>query len=84
MAHIIVSKFGDHLPGIRARACHWETGRRRICWSKPRRDVILSRCLACGRHAGPVLASGAGKTKTGGVRTYMRDERAATCQLPAC
>jgi hypothetical protein len=25
MAHIIVSKFGDHLPSRLARACHWET-----------------------------------------------------------
>jgi hypothetical protein len=36
-----------------------------------------------GRHAGPVLASGAGKTKTGG-QTYVRDERARLASyLPA-
>jgi hypothetical protein len=37
-----------------------------------------------GRPAGPVLASGAGKTKTGGLRTYVRDERARLASyLPA-
>jgi hypothetical protein len=37
-----------------------------------------------GKSLGPVLASGAGKTKTGGLRTYVRDERARPASyLPA-
>jgi transposase len=94
LAHVIVSKFGDHLPlyrqseiyarqGVdisRSTLAGWVGGASDLL--SPLVDAIQKHVLA-GRklHADdtpmPVLAPGNGKTKTGRLWTYVRDDRPA-------
>jgi transposase len=94
LAHVIVSKFSDHLPlyrqseiygrqGVdisRSTMAGWVGGASDLL--SPLVDAIQKHVLA-GRklHADdtpiPVLAPGNGKTKTGRLWTYVRDDRPA-------
>jgi hypothetical protein len=58
-----------------------EESQSRLCWSNPRRDTICPIVLHADDTPARCWPLEAGKTKTGGLRTYVRDERAATCQL---
>jgi transposase len=92
LAHVVVGKYGDHLPlyrqsGIYARAgveldrstlAGWVGGASRIL--EPLVDEIRQYVLEATKlHADdipvPVLAPGNGKTKTGRLWTYVRDDR---------
>src|SRR6201982_2816419 len=94
LAHVLVSKYCDHLPlyrqaGIYAREgvdldrstlAEWVGGTRRLL--KPlvealRRHVMASDKLHADDTPVPVLAPGNGKTKTGRLWTYVRDDRPA-------
>lgn len=94
LAHVIVSKFSDHLPlyrqseiyarqGVeisRSTLADWVGGASDLL--SPLVEAIQKHVLA-GRklHADdtpmPVLAPGSGKTKTGRLWTYVRDDRPA-------
>jgi transposase len=94
LAHVIVSKFSDHLPlyrqseiyarqGVeisRSTLAGWVGGASDLL--SPLVDAIQKHVLA-GRklHADdtpmPVLSPGSGKTKTGRLWTYVRDDRPA-------
>jgi transposase len=94
LAHVLVSKFCDHLPlyrqseiyarqGVeieRSTLASWVGASSELL--TPLVDALRAHVLA-GRkiHADdtpmPVLAPGTGKTKTGRLWTYVRDERAA-------
>ena len=92
LAHVLVSKYSDHLPlyrqseiyereGIdldRSTLAGWVGGASRIL--EPvvdalRRYVLKSRKLHGDDIPVPVLAPGNGKTKTGRLWTYVRDDR---------
>jgi len=94
LAHVIVSKFADHLPlnrqsdiyarqGVdisRSTLAGWVGASSDLL--APFVDAIQKHVLAgCKLHADdtpmPVLASGSGKTKTGRLWTYVRDDRPA-------
>jgi transposase len=94
LAHVIVSKFSDHLPlyrqseiyarqGVeisRSTMAGWVGGASDLL--TPLVDAIQKHVLAgCKLHADdtpmPVLAPGNGKTKTGRLWTYVRDDRPA-------
>jgi transposase len=99
LAHVIVSKFADHLPLYRQSEIYARQGVEiprytlagRVGASSdllsPLVDAIQKHVLA-GRklHADdtpiPVLAPGNGKTKTGRLWTYVRDDRPAGEQIP--
>src|SRR6201981_2200916 len=99
LAHVLVSKYCDHLPlyrqaGIYAREgvdldrstlAEWVGGTSRLL--KPlvealRRHVMASDKLHADDTPVPVLAPGLGKTKTGRLWTYVRDDRPAGDQTP--
>jgi transposase len=92
LAHVLVSKYGDHLPlyrqseiyervGVeldRSTLADWVGGATRIL--EPLVDAIQRYVLAADKLHGddvpvPVLAPGTGKTKTGRLWTYVRDDR---------
>ena len=94
LAHVLVSKYGDHLPlyrqseifareGIdldRSTLAGWVGAASQLL--APLVDEIRKHVLAAAKiHADdtpvPVLAPGNGKTKTGRLWTYVRDERPA-------
>lgn len=92
LAHIIVSKFDDHLPLYRQAEIYARDGVRLETstlsgWvgataaavapllDALRRDLMASEVLHGDDTPVPVLAPGAGKTKTGRLWTYVRDER---------
>ena len=92
LAHIVVSKFDDHLPLYRQAEIYARDGvtletSTLSGWvgataaalaplvEALRRDVIGSDVLHGDDTPVPVLAPGAGKTKTGRLWTYVRDER---------
>jgi transposase len=94
LAHVLVSKFSDHLPlyrqseiyersGIdldRSTLADWVGGSSRLL--APLVDVLRRYVLSARKvHADdtpvPVLAPGTGKTKTGRLWTYVRDDRPA-------
>lgn len=101
LAHVLVSKFGDHLPlyrqseifareGIdldRSTLAGWVGAASELV--VPLVDEIRKHVLAASKiHADdtpvPVLAPGNGKTKTGRLWTYVRDDRpAALSTAPA-
>lgn len=100
LAHVLVSKYGDHLPLYRqseiyARAgvaldrstlAEWVGGSSRLL--APLVEALRRHVLAAGKlHADdtpvPVLAPGLGKTKTGRLWTYVRDDRPAGDRTPA-
>ena len=94
LAHVLVSKFADHLPlyrqseiyarqGVeieRSTLAGWVGGASELL--SPLIDAIQKHVLAGAKlHADdtpmPVLAPGSGKTKTGRLWTYVRDDRPA-------
>src|SRR6201998_294703 len=100
LAHVLVSKYCDHLPLYRqsqiyARAgveldrstlAEWVGGTSRLL--APLVEALRRHVMAAGKlHADdtpvPVLAPGLGKTKTGRLWTYVRDDRPAGDSTPA-
>src|SRR5580692_5091419 len=94
LAHVLVSKFSDHLPlyrqseiyarqGVeieRSTLAGWVGGTIELL--SPLVDAIQKHVLAGDKlHADdtpmPVLAPGSGKTRTGRLWTYVRDDRSA-------
>lgn len=94
LAHVLVSKYADHLPlyrqseiyarqGVeleRSTLADWVGGCSRLL--EPLVEALHRYVLAAGKlHADdtpvPVLAPGNGKTKTGRLWTYVRDDRPA-------
>jgi transposase len=99
LAHVLVSKYADHLPlyrqseiyarqGIeleRSTLADWVGGSSRLL--EPlievlRRYVTASAKLHADDTPVPVLAPGNGKTKTGRLWTYVRDDRPAGDTTP--
>ena len=100
LAHVLVSKYCDHLPlyrqskiyareGVeldRSTLAQWVGGSSRLL--APLVEVLRRHVMAAGKlHADdtpvPVLAPGLGKTKTGRLWTYVRDDRPAGDSRPA-
>src|ERR1700751_116299 len=100
LAHILTSKYCDHLPlyrqsqifartGVeldRSTLAEWVGGSSRLL--APLVEVLRRHVMAAGKlHADdtpvPVLAPGLGKTKTGRLWTYVRDDRPAGDSTPA-
>jgi hypothetical protein len=94
LAHVLVSKYADHLPlyrqseiyarqGVeleRSTLADWVGGSSRLL--EPLVEVLFRYVTAASKlHADdtpvPVLAPGNGKTKTGRLWTYVRDDRPA-------
>jgi transposase len=94
LAHVLVSKYADHLPlyrqseiyarqGVeleRSTLADWVGGTSRLL--EPLVEVLFRYVTAASKlHADdtpvPVLAPGNGKTKTGRLWTYVRDDRPA-------
>ena len=94
LAHVLVSKYCDHLPlyrqseiyarqGVeleRSTLADWVGGSSRLL--EPLVEALRRYVMAAGKlHADdtpvPVLAPGQGKTKTGRLWTYVRDDRPA-------
>jgi len=99
LAHVLVSKYGDHLPLYRQSQIYAREGvdldRSTLAgWVgaasellAPLVDEIRKHVLAASKiHADdtpvPVLAPGNGKTKTGRLWTYVRDDRPAGVGTP--
>src|SRR6202161_4098571 len=99
LAHVLVSKYCDHLPlyrqseiyardGVeldRSTMAEWVGGCSRLL--EPlvealRRHVMKAEKLHADDTPVPVLAPGHGKTKTGRLWTYVRDDRPAADQTP--
>jgi transposase len=100
LAHILTSKYCDHLPlyrqsqiyarvGVeldRSTLAEWVGGSSRLL--APLVEALRRHVMAAGKlHADdtpvPVLAPGLGKTKTGRLWTYVRDDRPAGDCTPA-
>ena len=92
LAHVLVSKYGDHLPlyrqseiyareGVeldRATLADWVGQTSRLfepLVQELRRHVMSAEKLHADDVPVPVLAPGLGKTKTGRLWTYVRDDR---------
>src|ERR1700691_5528892 len=99
LAHVLVSKYGDHLPlyrqseiyareGVdldRSTLAEWVGGTSRLLAplvEALRRHVMGAQKLHADDTPVPVLAPGLGKTKTGRLWTYVRDDRPAGDQTP--
>jgi len=99
LAHVLVSKYGDHLPLYRQQEIYaregveldrstmaaWVGGTSRLL--EPlvealRRHVMAAQKLHADDTPVPVLAPGNGKTKTGRLWTYVRDDRPAGDESP--
>jgi len=101
LAHVLVSKYADHLPLYRQSEIYEREGIElerstlagwvgRCCQSlEPLADALKQYVLSAGKLHGddtpvPVLAPGNGKTKTGRLWTYVRDDRpAGSSEAPA-
>jgi transposase len=100
LAHVLVSKYADHLPlyrqaeiyqraGVeldRSTLADWVGGVSRTV--QPLVEVLKKYVLAGEKLHGddvpvPVLEPGHGKTKTGRLWTYVRDDRPAGSEAPA-
>lgn len=100
LAHILVSKYADHLPlyrqaeiyqreGVdldRSTLADWVGGASRTL--RPLVEALKRHVLGAEKLHGddvpvPVLEPGRGKTKTGRLWTYVRDDRPAGSQAPA-
>ncbi len=100
LAHVLVSKYCDHLPlyrqseiyareGVeldRSTLADWVGGTSQLL--EPLVEALRRHVMAGGKlHADdtpvPVLAPGNGKTKTGRLWTYVRDDRPAGDATPA-
>jgi transposase len=99
LAHVLASKFADHLPlyrqseiyarqGVeldRSTLADWVCGTSQLfepLVEALRRHVMAAQKLHADDTPVPVLASGNGKTKTGRLWTYVRDDRPAGDQTP--
>ena len=99
LAHVLVSKFADHLPlyrqseiyarqGVeldRSTLADWVAGTSQLfepLVEALRRHVMAAQKLHADDTPVPVLAPGNGKTKTGRLWTYVRDDRPAGDQTP--
>jgi transposase len=99
LAHVIVSKFSDHLPLYRQSEIYARQGveisRSTLAgWVGAASDLLAPLVDAIRKHVldgrklhaddtpMPVLAPGKGKTKTGRLWTYVRDDRPAGEQAP--
>ena len=99
LAHVLVSKFGDHLPlyrqseiyareGVeldRSTLADWVGATSRLfepLVEMLRRHVMSAEKLHADDTPVPVLAPGLGKTKTGRLWTYVRDDRPAGDKTP--
>jgi transposase len=99
LAHVLVSKYADHLPlyrqseiyarhGVvleRSTLADWVGGTAQLL--EPLVEVLRRYVMAAGKLHGddtpvPVLAPGNGKTKTGRLWTYVRDDRPAGDHAP--
>ena len=99
LAHVLVSKYGDHCPlyrqseiyareGVeldRSTLADWVGGTSRVL--APLVEVLRRHVMAGNKVHGddtpvPVLAPGRGKTKTGRLWTYVRDDRPAGDATP--
>ena len=99
LAHVLVSKYADHLPlyrqaeifereGVeldRATLADWVAGTSQLL--EPLVEVLRQHVMKAEKlHADdvpvPVLAPGLGKTKTGRLWTYVRDDRPARDVTP--
>jgi transposase len=99
LAHVLVSKYGDHLPlyrqseiyareGVeldRSTLADWVGGTSRLL--APLVEAVRRHVMAGNKIHGddtpvPVLAPGRGKTKTGRLWTYVRDDRPAGDATP--
>jgi transposase len=100
LAHVLVSKYCDHLPlyrqseiyarsGVeldRSTLAEWVGGSSRLLAplvEALRRHVMAADKLHADDTPVPVLAPGLGKTKTGRLWTYVRDDRPAGDSTPA-
>src|SRR6202047_472066 len=100
LAHVLVSKYCDHLPlyrqseiyareGVdleRSTLADWVGGTSALLAplvEALRRHVLSANKLHADDTPVPVLAPGNGKTKTGRLWTYVRDDRPAGDQTPA-
>src|SRR5467141_1533662 len=100
LAHVLVSKYGDHLPlyrqseiyareGVeldRSTLADWVSGTSQLfepLVEALRRHVMAAQKLHADDTPVPVLAPGNGKTKTGRLWTYVRDDRPAGDATPA-
>ena len=100
LAHVLVAKFGDHLPlyrqseifareGVeleRSTLADWVSASARLL--EPLEEVLRRHVMSATKlHADdtpvPVLAPGLGKTKTGRLWTYVRDDRPAGDETPS-
>ena len=100
LAHVLVSKYADHLPlyrqseiyareGVeldRSTLADWVGGASRTL--RPLVDELKQYVLSAEKLHGddvpvPVLEPGNGKTKTGRLWTYVRDDRPAGSETPA-
>ncbi|MCB1872579.1 MAG: IS66 family transposase [Gammaproteobacteria bacterium] len=99
LAHVLVSKYADHLPLYRQTAIYSREGvelkRSTLAeWVAQMSSLLAPLGQAVGQHvlAGPtlhaddtpvpVLAPGLGRTRTGRLWTYVRDERPAGQNIP--
>jgi transposase len=99
LAHVLVSKYADHLPLYRQSAIYAREGvdldRSTLAdWVgqsssllRPLGEALARHVLAAAKvHADdtpiPVLKPGAGRTKTGRLWTYVRDDRPAADETP--
>jgi transposase len=100
LAHVLVSKYCDHLPlyrqeeiyvreGVeldRSTLADWVGGTSQLLGplvEALRRHVMAAEKLHADDTPVPVLAPGLGKTKTGRLWTYVRDDRPAGDETPA-
>lgn len=100
LAHVLTSKYSDHLPlyrqseiyerwGVeleRSTLAEWVGGSSRLLAplvEALRRHVMAAKKLHADDTPVPVLAPGTGKTKTGRLWTYVRDDRPAGDAAPA-
>jgi len=99
LAHVVVSKYADHLPLYRQSEIYARSGveleRSTLAgWVGSASTLLCPLVAAIGRHVTggeklhaddipvPVLDPGRGKTKTGRLWTYVRDDRPAGSQEP--
>jgi transposase len=99
LAHVLVSKYSDHLPlyrqeeiyareGVeldRSTLADWVGGTSKLLGplvEALRRQVMSAEKLHADDTPVPVLAPGNGKTKTGRLWTYVRDDRPAGSATP--
>ncbi len=98
LAHVLVSKYADHLPlyrqsaiyareGVELDARHWPSGsaasvRYWIRWWRRSAACARAEKLHGDDTPVPVLEPGRGSTKTGRLWTYVRDDRPAGSEAP--